>query len=164
MTSTLNTGQDVANGSMVLVFRIEGEAFALPVDKVNEILDPQAPTPVPNADPFAPGVINVRGVVVPVVDIRLRLEMNPPSDMSTARMLVVEQDIGGVLTKLGFIADAVEQVVEANLDALERVPDLGARWPQVFLRGAFRMDSDLVVVLEPTALFSPTLPSQQDAA
>ena len=153
-----------SSGSMLLVFRVEGEAFALPVDIVNEILDPQPPTPVPNADPFAPGVINVRGVVVPVVDIRLRLNMPTQHGTDTARMIVIAHDIGGAATKLAFIADAVEQVIEADLGALECVPEIGARWPQEYLRGAFRKDEDLIVILDPASLFLPTSTAQQDAA
>ena len=145
-----------ASGSMVLVFRLEGEAFAVSVGIVNEILDPQNPTPVPNADPFAPGVINVRGVVVPVVDVRRRLGMTVAPSVETARMIVIEYELEDTLTKLAFVADAVEQVVEADLEALEKVPDLGARWPQVYLKGAFRNGEDLIVVLDPVTLFTPT--------
>ena len=164
MNADHEASPEASSGSMVLVFRVEGEAFALPVDIVNEILDPQDPTPVPNADPFAPGVINVRGVVVPVVDIRLRLDMTPPSDVETARMIVIEHEIDGAASKLAFVADAVEQVVEASLDTLEKVPDLGALWPQVYLRGAFRRGEDLIVVLDPATLFLPPSTAQQEAA
>lgn len=150
------------SADMVLVFRIEGEAFAVTVDIVNEILDPQEPTPVPNADPFAPGVINVRGVVVPVVDVRSRMGMPPSAQSETARMIVLEQDVQGSLTKLAFMADAVEQVIDTDLDTLERVPDLGARWPQIFLRGAVRVGDDLIVILDPATLFAPK--THQDAA
>ena len=146
--------------SMVLIFRLEGESFAITVDAVHEILDPQDPTPVPNADPFAPGLINVRGVVVPVIDVRRRLGMGPPHQTEAARMIVVEHAIEDIQTKIAFLAEAVEKVVEADLEQLERVPELGTLWPQVYLRGALRREGDLVVVLDPDTLFTPVVQHQ----
>lgn len=148
--------------AMLLVFRLQDEAFGVTVDAVQEILDPQRPTPVPNADPFAPGLINVRGVVVPVVDVRRRLGIGAAEPSETTRMIVLEHSVDGTPSKLAFTADAVEEVIEADFAALERVPELGARWPQIYLRGALRRDGDLVVILETETLFSPT-PTDQAA-
>ena len=145
--------------SMLLIFRLEGESFGVSVDSVQEILDPQDPTPVPNADPFAYGLINVRGVVVPVIDVRRRLRMAPVDRKDTTRMTVLEHEIDGKMTKLAFSADAVDTVIEADLTALEKVPDLGASWPQSYLRGAIRRDDDLVVLLDTQTLFAPVMQS-----
>ena len=142
--------------SMLLIFRLEGESFGVTVDDVHEILAPQDPTPVPNADPFAFGLINVRGVVVPVIDVRRRLRMAPVDRLETSRMIVLEHCIDGTMTKLAFSADAVDKVIEADLDALEKVPDLGASWPQEYLRGAIRREGDLVVLLDTETLFAPS--------
>ncbi len=158
----MSMAQDLADDGreMVLIFRLEGECFAMTVDAVHEILDPQDPTPVPNADPFAPGLINVRGVVVPVIDVRRRLGMGPPPCKDTARMIVVEHCIEDTMTKIAFLADMVEKVVEVDLSELERVPDLGTLWPQAYLRGALRREGDLVVVLDTDTLFAPLLQKQ----
>lgn len=145
-----------SNAAMLLIFRLAEETFALPVESVHEILDPQDPTPVPNADPFSPGLINVRGVVVPVIDVRRRLGMAPASVTETARMIVLEYEIEGTSTKLAFSADAVEEVTEAELSRLEKVPDLGANWPQACLRGAFKLKDDLIVLLDNETLFAPS--------
>jgi purine-binding chemotaxis protein CheW len=151
----MTQGSDQQTINMILVFRLEGEAFGVSVGIVQEILDPLTPTPVPNAGPFAPGVINVRGVVVPVVDIRGRLGMTHQTQCDTARMIVIEHDVAGSLTKLAFQADAVEQVVEADIAALEKVPDLGSSWPQTFLKGALRRDDEMIILLETETLFEP---------
>jgi purine-binding chemotaxis protein CheW len=140
----------------LLVFRLDGDAFAIGVGAVHEILDAHPPTPVPNADPFAPGVINVRGAVVPVVDIRRRLAMSKAEPGDRARLIVVEIEIDGVTQKLAFTADAVENVVDADLSALEPVPELGAVWPQAYLRGAVTLGGRLVVLLDVETLFHPT--------
>jgi purine-binding chemotaxis protein CheW len=140
----------------LLVFRLDEEAFATNVAAVHEILDAQTPTPVPNSDAFAPGLTNVRGVVVPVVDIRHRLGMAPARNLETARMIVVEVPIDGLPQKLAFFADAVEDVIEADCSVAERVPELGAVWPQVYLRGAVRRAGELVILLNTGTLFHPT--------
>jgi purine-binding chemotaxis protein CheW len=139
----------------LLIFGLDDDAFAIGVGAVHEILDAQTPTPVPNADPFAPGVINVRGAVVPVLDIRRRLEMRPAEFDARARLIVVEVDIGGVAQKLAFAADAVENVVDVDLSTLRPVPELGAVWPQIYLRGSLRLGGRLVVLLDVETLFHP---------
>lgn len=141
--------------SSILVFRFDGDAFAITVAAVHEILDAQDPTPVPNADAFAPGVINVRGVVVPVLNIRYRLEMEDAADPSACRMIVVEVPVNGTPQKLAFLADTVEDVIEADVSAPEKIPELGAIWPQVYLLGAIRKNDELIVLLDPSTLFCP---------
>ncbi len=147
----------------LLVFRLDEEAFAITVTAVHEILDVQPTTPVPNADLFAPGVINVRGVVVPVVDIRHRLMMEQATDPSRARIIVVEVVIDETTQKLAFAADTVEDVIEADITRVEKVPDLGAVWPQSYLRGAFRLKDELIILLNTETLFHPKAASQAAA-
>lgn len=141
--------------SILLIFRLEGEAFGVSVGVVHEILDSEEMTDVPNADPFSPGLINVRGSVVPVVDVRRRLGMGPAKRSETSRKIVLEHMIDGLPTTLAFEADAVEEVFEANLDQLETVPELGASWPQVYLQGTLRRDEELIVLLNTDTLFVP---------
>jgi len=146
------TGEE---GVILLVFRLEGEAFGISVEPVHEILDPPEITPVPNAGPFAPGLVNVRGVVVPVLDIRHRLRMPPAAPGPTARIIVLEHVIDGASCRLAFVADAVEDVIEAHAASLDRMPEIGARWPPACIAGAIRHGEDLVVLLDPAVLFAP---------
>lgn len=140
---------------MVLTFRLDGEAFAFPVTRVHEVLDPIPYTPVPNASEFAPGVINVRGIVVPLVDVRHRLLMRAAPETETSRIIVFEVDIGGVPQKLAFRADSVEQVFECPEEKVEALPELGAVWPKRFVRGALRHKDELIVLLDAHELFAP---------
>ncbi|SMX27485.1 Chemotaxis protein CheW [Pelagimonas phthalicica] len=146
---------EMTDGNILLVFRLEGEAFGVSVSYVHEILDRERPTMVPNADAFSPGLINVRGSVVPLVDVRLRLGMGPAQATENARMIVLEHEIKDVKTKLAFEADAVEEVFEVNMSDVEPVPELGASWPQVYLLGAIRREDELIILLDPDTLFSP---------
>ena len=140
---------------MFLVFRLDGEAFAISVAGVEEILDPQTPTPVPNAGNFSPGLINVRGVVVPVVDVRNRLEMSQAKQLPTSRMIVFDHVHDGQAQRLAFMTDAVEEVFDCDPSDAEPIPELGAIWPQQYLRGAIRRGEELVILLEAETLFNP---------
>lgn len=150
-----NKDMDVTSSDLLLIFRLEGEAFALLVSWVHEILDAQPWAPVPNSGPFAPGLINVRGAVVPVIDIRYRLGLPPAGPDLTGRMIVFEHVIDCVSHKLAFHADSVEQVIEYDLSSLEPVPPLGTSWPQDCLRGVVRHDEELVILLETETTFAP---------
>ena len=143
------------NHDNLLIFRLEGEAFAVSVKGVHEILDLQSPTVVPNAPACSPGLINVRGVVVPVFDIRHRLGMVSGTEHASSRMIVFENVIDGETGRLAFTADSVEEVHETDLSSLEPIPELGAIWPQACLNGAIRLKDEIVVLLNTDALFAP---------
>jgi purine-binding chemotaxis protein CheW len=138
---------------MILTFRIKGERFALTVQHVNEILDPIEETPVPNAPPWAPSLVNVRGNVVPMFDIRHRLGLGKVEPAQTSRIVVLDVLIEGEQVRLAVLVEAVEDVIEANLDVFETIPDLGARWPAQFIDGVAHHGSDLVVLLNTDKLF-----------
>jgi purine-binding chemotaxis protein CheW len=146
---------DITSSGLLLIFRLGGEAFALSVSWVHEILDAQPWAPVPNSGPFAPGLINVRGAVVPVIDIRHRLGLPHSEKDLSGRMIVFENVIDGVPHKLAFHADSVEQVIEYDPSSLEPVPPLGAAWPQDCLRGVIRPGQELVILLETETTFAP---------
>lgn len=143
------------SSEMVLIFRLSGEAFAISVSRVHEILDPIPVTVVPNATAFAPALVNVRGAIVPLIEIRQRLRMPPAIPGPSARLVVLELPVAAVPTRLAIMTDAVEEVVETNLALLEAIPDLGARWPEIHVSGVIRHGDGLAVLLNTENLFCP---------
>lgn len=143
------------DADMVLIFRLSGDVFALPVSAVHEILDPIPMTLVPNATAFAPALINVRGSIAPLIDIRQRLRMPAVPADDAARVIVLNLLVGGAATRLAIMADAVEEVIEADLAALEPVPELGACWPEQYVSGVARHGDGLVILLNTETLFRP---------
>ncbi len=148
-------GEAAGGPETLLVFRLAGEAFALPVLCVHEIIDPIPVAQVPHAPEWAPGLVNVRGAVIPLVDLRRRLRMPPAEPGAEARMIVVETEIMNAPARLALAADAVEEVIDAAPEALRPLPELGARWPEAFLRGVARRAEGVVVLLNAEALFRP---------
>jgi purine-binding chemotaxis protein CheW len=99
----------------MVVFELDGREFALPLREVAEILRMVAITPVPEVPRWVVGVINLRGRVIPVIDLRRRLGFEPREPGLNTPILVVEQEA----RKLGLIADAVRDVLALPNDALE---------------------------------------------
>ncbi len=146
----------------ILILRLSGEAFGLSVSMVHEIMDPIPVTPVPRAPAFAPALINVRGAVVPLVDIRTRLRMRPSPQTQSARIVVVDAPVEDGTIRLAILADAVEEVIEVRLSEVEPIPDLGAPWPETYVLGVTRHRDEIIVLLNPETLFRPNPgPTQQ---
>ncbi|SFG07157.1 purine-binding chemotaxis protein CheW [Palleronia marisminoris] len=146
---------DSAETQMVLTFALDGETFAIPVGHVDEIIDPLPITRAPNADAFAPGLINVRGAIAPFVDLRHRLGMRPAEVQEASRVLVLDLVVGGEATKVAMLADDVADITETAVADLEAVPELGVRWPIDLIRGVAKKDGALVIVLDVDAAFAP---------
>ena len=158
-----STDSNNAQNEMLLLFKLSDEVFAISVMRVSEIIDPIPRTEVPNADPFAPAIINVRGAIVPLLDVRQRLRIPAARRQVDTRIVVIEMALDGVPTKMAILADAVTEVIAADMNALERVPELGARWPKKYVKGVVRHNDELVILLETETLFLADFAQDQTA-
>lgn len=130
----------------VLMLGLGGEVFALDAGIVREILDPVPVTEVPGARAFLSGVINVRGRVVPLADLRLRFGMAATPPTIDSRIIVVEIDLAGDPTIVGLLADKVYEVTEIDQAATEDAPRIGMRWRPEFIRAIGKRQDDFVIV------------------
>ncbi len=140
---------------MIVTLHLSGEVFGIPVVLVHEIMDPITVTQVPNAPPEAPGLINVRGAVVPLLDLRYRLGMPELARGAHARIVVIETLMDGAPLRLAIMADSVDEVLDITAASIDPIPNLGATWPEAFIRGALRHGENLVVLLNPDTVFRP---------
>jgi len=138
----------------VLTFGLGDEIFALEAASVREILDMVPVTGVPKADPFVDGLINVRGRVAPLADLRIKLgiELRPPTIDS--RIVVIEIDLSGDATLVGIRADKVCEVVDLLPSTLEEAPRIGMMWPPEFIRCIAKRGTDFIVVLDIDRMFA----------
>lgn len=138
----------------VVTFALEGEIFALDAAQVREILDLVPITDVPGSRPFVNGLINVRGKVAPLADLRLKfgMEVRPPT--IDTRILVIEIEIDGDPTMIGIRADKVYEVTELAPAALEETPRIGMKWPPQFIRCIGKRGTDFIVVLDIGRVFA----------
>jgi purine-binding chemotaxis protein CheW len=130
----------------VLTMDLQGETFALEAAQVREILDLVPVTEVPGAQPFVNGLINVRGKVIPVADLRLKFGMDQAADTIDTRIVVIELEIDRVPTVVGIRADKVHEVLELSPSALTEVPRVGMRWRPEFIRFIGKRGTDFIVV------------------
>ena len=133
-------------GMHALTIRLQDEMFALEATHVREILDPVPITRVPNAGDFVGGLINVRGSVVPLADLRVSFGMDRPPPDADTRIVVMEIDLDGEPLVAGILADKVYDVTDITAASIEEAPSVGMRWPAEFVRGIGRRDDDFVII------------------
>lgn len=133
-----------------VTFRLGAEEFGFDVFGVHEILRYQPVTPVPKAPDFVEGVIDVRGTLVPVVDLRRRFELPNPAIDGDTRIVLVE--FGG--ERLGLIVDAVTEVLRVPSTSLTEPPPFFRGLAAEFIRGIVRAAERLIVVIDVAQVLS----------
>jgi len=137
-----------------LTYRLGDELFALDISKVREVLDFTTVTRVPRTPEFMRGVINLRGSVVPVVDLRLKFGMPATERTVNTCVIIAEIDVDGELTLLGALADSVQEVIELGPDAIEPAPRIGTRLRTDFIRGIGRQNDRFIILLDIDRVFA----------
>jgi purine-binding chemotaxis protein CheW len=134
--------------SQYLSFTIAGTGYGVPILAVKEILQHEEPTRVPGAPPSIRGVINVRGQVVPVVDLALKFGRGDTKATKRTCVLVVEVRAGAEQLTLGVLADAVNEVLYLRDEDLEPPPSFGANVKLDFLTGMGKVGKGFVLLLD----------------
>lgn len=131
-----------------LTFKLSGEVFAVDVAKVREILELITITKVPQTPDFMRGVINLRGSVVPVVDMRLKFGMPETERTVNTCIVVVEVCCEGETLVLGALADSVQEVFELEPEQIEPAPKIGTRINTDFILGMGKSDGGFIMILD----------------
>ncbi|WP_306545940.1 chemotaxis protein CheW [Desulfobulbus sp.] len=137
-----------------LTFKLAEEIFAFDVAKVREILELTSITKVPQTPDFMRGVINLRGSVVPVIDLRLNFGMQCTEQTVNTCIIVVEVNLNREILVLGVLADSVQEVVEMEPDHIEPPPQLGAKLNTEFIKGMGKVENTFVMILDIDKVFS----------
>lgn len=147
-------GVRAVDGAMqALTLGLQDEVFAIEATSVREILDVVPITEVPNARPFASGLINVRGRVVPLADLRVMfgMELTPPGP--DTRIVVIEIDIDGEATIAAILADRVHDVTDIEAASMEEAPKVGMRWRPEYVKGIGRRGEDFIIIPDMGRIF-----------
>ena len=137
-----------------LGFHIAEEEYAIGILRVREILEFDTVTRVPTTPPSIRGVINLRGSVVPVVDLAVKLGLAPSVVTKRSCVVVVEVDLDGERTVMGLLADAVSQVMDLAASEIEPPPPFGTRVRVECLLGMGRAGKKFVLLLDIDKLLS----------
>lgn len=137
-----------------LTFKLDDEVFSVDISKVREVLDFTTVTKVPRTPDFMRGVINLRGSVVPVVDMRLKFGMSITEKTVNTCIIIVEIDLDGDTTVLGALADSVQEVIDLEPEQIEPAPKIGTRLNTEFIRGMGKRDDHFIMILDIDKVFS----------
>ena len=135
--------------SRYLTFWLGSDLFAMDIETVHEIIQPGPLTPVPLMPDFLCGMMNLRGAVVPVVDLQARFGHRRGCAGKKSCIVVFDALQQGEPTRIGLMVDAVSEVVELDAPALQPPPDFGSAVRRDYLLGMARMGERFVMVLDP---------------
>jgi len=144
----------VSTSVQYLTFKLEDEVYAVDVAKVREILDFPPITKVPRTPDFMRGVINLRGSVVPVVDMRLKFGMSKTEKSVNTCIVVVEVSLESESIIIGALADSVQEVIELEPEQIEPPPKIGSRLKVEFLKGMGKIGDHFLLILDIDRVFS----------
>jgi purine-binding chemotaxis protein CheW len=131
-----------------LTFKLGEELFALDIGKVREVLDFTSITKVPQTPEYMLGVINLRGSVIPVVDIRTKLRMAVTAKTVNTCVIIVEVELDGDKIVMGAMADAVQEVLDLEPDQIEPPPKFGTKANNDFIRGMGKHGHQFIIILD----------------
>jgi purine-binding chemotaxis protein CheW len=144
----------VMETTQYLSFKLDDEVFALDISKVREVLDFTTITKVPRTPDFMRGVINLRGSVVPVVDLRLKFGMSMTEKTVNTCIIITEVTVDNETTILGTLADSVQEVMDLDAEHIAAAPRIGTRLRTEFITGMGKQDENFIILLDIDKVFS----------
>ena len=145
---------ELAVAIQYLTFKLADEVFAFDISKVREVLDFTTITRVPKMPDFLRGVINLRGNVVPVVDLRLKFGMPKTDKTVDTCVIITEVNVDGEQTILGALADSVQEVMDLDPDSIEAAPKIGTELNTEFIKGMGKHNERFIIILDIDKVFS----------
>lgn len=131
-----------------LTFMLATETYGLEILSVREIIGLMAITPVPRAPSFVRGVINLRGKIIPVVDLRVSFGLDPTPETDETCVIVVDRIVDGVNAQVGLLVDRVSEVLPIEEEAIEPTPTFGTAVNADFILGIAKAAEGVIILLE----------------
>lgn len=144
----------ISDGDQYLTFCLQNEHYGVDILSVTEIRGWEAPTQIPNSPDFVCGVTNLRGVIVPIIDLRLKFQIGKPEYSPTTVVIVLTGKTGKGTCTMGFVVDAVSDVLNAEATDIKTAPSFGGLVEPAFVHGLVNVGSDVVTVLNVEQLLS----------
>jgi purine-binding chemotaxis protein CheW len=148
--------QNLSNlsNSSYLTFKLGNEVFGVHVSQVLNILEMTRITKVPKSPKYMRGVINLRGMVLPVIDTRIRVGLPEAEDQKNTCIIVMELSVDGIDFNVGTIVDEVLSVIEIYENQTEPPPSLGNNYKSDFIVGMAKTDENFTMIIDMNRLFS----------
>lgn len=143
-----------ANEEKYLIFLLEQNLYGLLVDNVTEILEYQAPTKIPNVPLYVHGLFNLRGKVLPIIDLSVYLGQDNTKILKKTCIVVINYQYNNQLVSLGILVDDVVDVIMIPAALLEKVPDINMKIKAEFIKNMFILREQIVMLLDINQVFS----------
>ena len=148
-SSTTKVAGDIA-GNEFLAFTLGKEEYGIDILKVQEIRGYEAVTRIANAPEFIKGVVNLRGIIVPIVDMRIKFQLGEPTyDQFT---VVIILSIGGRV--MGMVVDSVSDVITLSAEQVKPAPEMGSAFDTDYLIGLGTLDERMLILIDIDKLMS----------
>ncbi len=147
---------DGATSQLYLAFRLSDEVYAIDILRIREIIEYSVPTSVPMMPASVRGVINLRGAVVPIIDLSIRFGRAATATGKRTCFVIVEVEHAGALHVLGLMVDGVNAVMEIGADSIDEAPSFGTRVNTEFIAGMARVNGRFVIILDVARVLSIT--------
>jgi purine-binding chemotaxis protein CheW len=131
-----------------LTFKLDEEVFAVDISKVREVLEFTTVTKVPRTPDFMRGIINLRGSVVPVIDMRLKFGMARTEKTVNTCVIIVEILIENENIILGALTDSVQEVIELEPEKIEPAPNIGMKMRSDFIKGIGKKEDIFIIIID----------------
>jgi purine-binding chemotaxis protein CheW len=144
------------NVNQYLTFTIQKEEYALPVNNVREVLGVPRITRIPRMPDFMRGVINLRGTVIPLLDLRVKFALGETAQTALTAVIVIEiqEQDNSVPLRVGVFADAVKKVISIEPEKIEVPPRIGMSIDTSFIQGMGHVEDHFVIILEIGKIFA----------
>lgn len=149
-----NEAVETVESTLYLTFRLDKELLALDVSRVREVLDLCPITRVPRTPEFMRGVINLRGTVIPVIDLRQKFGMARTESTIDSRIVVAEINLDGHETIVGVHTDSVHDVIDIAADKIDAAPETGTQWRREYIKGIGKYNEQFILLLDIDKVFS----------
>lgn len=150
MTESARTELDAKNESFLqfLTFTLEDEVFGFDVEQVKEILEFLRPVKVPLTPDYLAGVINLRGTIIPVINLKSKFEMILTDAGKEEIIIVVDMNIDGEDLTYGILVDSVKEVMDLRSSQIEEPPKIGAKYKASLLKGIGKSEDNIIMLLD----------------
>ncbi|MBF0518407.1 MAG: chemotaxis protein CheW [Nitrospirae bacterium] len=137
-----------------LTFKLDDEVFAIHIEKIREVLEFTTVTRMPRTPEFMRGVINLRGSVVPVIDMKQKFGMSYTEKAVDTCVIILEVVMESDKVILGAMVDSVNEVMELEKSAIEPPPKIGTQLSNEFIEGIGKQDEQFIIILDIDKIFS----------
>lgn len=146
------TGESIGETEKFLTFTLKNEEYGIGILTVREIIGYMEVTPVPQTPEFVTGVVNLRGMVIPVINLRLKFGMEESQVTDETCIIVVEVDFETddekQTVQMGIVVDTVQEVLDIPVDNIDPAPNFGGEIDTEYIEGMGKVDENVVILLD----------------